>query len=216
MGDDLPELVYVVRLESLSSDLAKLRVLVCIGEQECVLGEPLEAVDDEPVLSPEDHEVLAAEFVKVGLEVAAVVVDRALRGLGQVVEGSGLGGAGMLADALVEEVDRLVELQLTDDFQMFLAGLGKQFLGLLDVVHRLLGSFRVALVALGRSGPIEPLAGLVRARVIDLRSNFVESTADAFGLLLYTLGCLGVVDLSFLPGIEVPPAVETSRRWREP
>ena len=91
------------------TNVGKLGVLPCVWKEVGVLREPLEAINDKPVLSPKDHEVLAAQVVQVGLEVATVVVDGALRRLDQVVKRVRLGWPGVLANQSVEEIHGLVQ-----------------------------------------------------------------------------------------------------------
>src|SRR3546814_19976214 len=78
--------------------------------------------DLEPVLTPQDHEVATAQIIQVRLEVATVVVNRALRRLDQVIERRSFGGPGVLTHDLVAEIDCLVQLQLANVLLMPLAG----------------------------------------------------------------------------------------------
>src|SRR3546814_19279595 len=96
-------------------------MLAGIWEEVGILGQPLEALDDEPVLTPQDHEVATAQIIQVRLEVATVVVNRALRRLDQVIERRSLGGPGVLTHDLVEEIERLVQFMLANVLQMLLA-----------------------------------------------------------------------------------------------
>ena len=91
-------------------------MLAGIWEEVGILGQPLEALDDEPVLTPQDHEVATAQIIQVRLEVATGAANRALRRLDQVVERRGFGGSGVLAHHLVEEIDCLVQFQLANVF----------------------------------------------------------------------------------------------------
>src|SRR3546814_14991770 len=79
-------------------------MLAGIWEEVGILGQPLEALDDEPVLTPQDHEVATAQIIQVRLEVATVVVNRALRRLDQVIERRSFGGPGVLTHDLVEAI----------------------------------------------------------------------------------------------------------------
>lgn len=98
----------------------------------------------------------------------------------------------------------LSSLDLPNDLDVFLARLG-ELLGFLDVVHRLLYRLRVALTSYGgaaRSGRLQGV--LLDPRIVDLRGNLVEPAADALGLSSRRFWP-PVVDLPFLPGVEVPP-----------
>src|SRR3546814_9750366 len=73
-------------------------------------------------MTPQDHQVATAQIIQVRLEVATVVVNRALRRLDQVIERRSFGGPGVLTHDLVEEIDCLVQFQLANVLQMLLAG----------------------------------------------------------------------------------------------
>src|SRR3546814_4267626 len=123
------KLVDVIGLQRLRSRSHQLGMLAGIWEEVGILGQPLEALDDEPVLTPQDHEVATAQIIQVRLEVATVVVNRALRRLDQVIERRSFGGPGVLTHDLVEEIDCLVQFQLANVLQMLLAGQRQQPLG---------------------------------------------------------------------------------------
>ena len=81
---------------------------------ECRLG--LQPIDHEPVLPPQNIEVLSAQVIQMNFKVAAIAIDSTLRSLREVVEGSRLRWSGMLANVLVEEADHIVQVELTDIF----------------------------------------------------------------------------------------------------
>ena len=91
---------------------------------------------------------------------------------------------------------------------MLLAGQRQQPLGFLDVIHRLLGRLGVGLVSLDSARLLELLAGLLKTWVIDLGRHLVEPLQGVVRLFLDVLRLVGVVDLAFLAGVEVTPALE--------
>src|SRR3546814_18945399 len=101
------KLVEVIGLQRLRSRSHQLGMLAGIWEEVGILGQPLEALDDEPVLTPQDHEVATAQIIQVRLEVATVVVNRALRRLDQVIERRSFGGPGVLTHDLDRKSTRL-------------------------------------------------------------------------------------------------------------
>src|SRR3546814_6365886 len=68
----------------------------------------------------------------------------------------------------------LVQFQLANVLQMLLAGQRQQPLGLLDVIHRLLGRLGVGLVSFDSARLLELLASLLKTWVIDLGRHLVE------------------------------------------
>ena len=121
MGYDRPKLIDIVGFECLCARVGELGMFLSIGEEMRIGGEPLKAINNKPVLAPQDHEVLTSQVIKVCFEIAAVVVDRPLGGFGQVVEGACLGRARVLPDMSLEEVDRLVQFHLANVLQVILS-----------------------------------------------------------------------------------------------
>src|SRR3546814_14575521 len=78
----------------------------------------------------------------------------------------------------VEEIDFLVQFQLANVLQMLLAGQRQQPLGLLDVIHRLLGRLGVGLVSFDSARLLELLASLLKTWVIDLGRHLVEPRSE--------------------------------------
>ena len=66
-------------------------------EQVGALGEAFESVDHEPVLTPENLEVLVPEIIKVSFKLAAVVVDCSLSCFCKIVERGLFRRPGMLS-----------------------------------------------------------------------------------------------------------------------
>jgi hypothetical protein len=86
MGDNSAQIVDVIGLQCLCTGRHKLGMLKGIWEEEGILGQPLEALDYEPVLSPQNDEVATPQIVQVRLEVPTVTGDRALRRFYEAVE----------------------------------------------------------------------------------------------------------------------------------
>ena len=86
MRNDASELIDVVQLQSLQAKRDELGVLDATMEQVRALSEALESVDNEPILTPKNLEVLVPEIVKMSLELTAIVIDSALCGFREIIE----------------------------------------------------------------------------------------------------------------------------------
>lgn len=100
--------------------------------------------------------------------------DQPLRRLRQGLERSDVTRLGILAHSLGKKLHDPIQIQLTNDLQVLFTHLRQQALGILDVIQRLLGGFRVGIARLERTGLLQFFPRLLQPRVVHPKGNFVQ------------------------------------------
>src|SRR5688572_28797580 len=118
------------------------------------------------------------------LEIAAIVVDGALRGFREIVESGCFDRPRMLSDNLIKEPDRVVQIELTNFLQVAFSSSSKKLLGLLHQVICLFRAFRVRLSTSKRLGLLKSFSSLVEALIGNLGLHLLQALDRLFGLLL--------------------------------
>lgn len=95
------------------------------------------------------------------------------------------------------------------------AGQRQQPLGFLDVIHRLFGRLGVGLVSSDSGCLLQLFPNLLQTWVVDLGCHLVQPLQGVVRLFLNVLRLVGVVDLAFLAGVEVAPALERPADGRD-